>query len=83
MFHRLEKYAFNIPEGNYVVVSFETDHRGIWQCTWRETGIDETALTSEPPLHTLKKEEQKEVKEVGPIVFYLTHGEWPDCDSFK
>lgn len=76
IFHRLEDYGFGIPRGNYVTVSFKTTNAGLWQCQWDETGINE--IDQEPPLKVLRKSEQDEITEVGPYIFYMTHGELPN-----
>jgi hypothetical protein len=76
MFHRLEKYGTNHIDGDYICVSFETEHRGIWQCRWSESGMGE--FPSEPPFESLRESEQAEIKEVGLIVFKLTHDNIPN-----
>lgn len=74
--HRLEDSGFNIPRGNYIIVSFETEYRGIWQCKWTEVGLEE--LDVEPSIETLKTKHEQAIREIGPIMFYFTHGLWPE-----
>jgi hypothetical protein len=76
IFHRLEKYGTNHIEGKFITVSFDTEYRGVWQCRWTTNGMD--TFPQEPPLHSLKAEEQTAIKEIGPIVFYFTHDEFPE-----
>jgi hypothetical protein len=76
IFHRIEDYGTNHIEGEYLTISFDTKYRGIWQCSITHNGLQQ--YPQEPDLHTLKEEEQEAVKEIGGIVFYLTHGEWSE-----
>lgn len=70
-FDRLETFG-----NRYVAVSFRTDNRGIWQCAINETGIEE--LKNEPSIQTLRKSDQKEVKDILLIVYIFTHGKPPE-----
>lgn len=73
---RVEKYGLDPAEGRYLRLSFETEYRGVWQCRWSHTGMSE--FPNEPPFESLKQSEQEAVEEIGPIVFFLTFGEWPE-----
>ncbi len=75
-FHRIENYGNNHIKGAFLELSFDTEYRGYWQCRVTNTGLSE--YSSEPPFESLKADEQKEIKEVAGIVFYLTHDEWPE-----
>lgn len=75
IFHRLEEYGQNAIYGKYVIVSFETKYRGIWQCRWTETGRD--SIKPEPSIETLTEEEQRQVDLIGPIVYTFTYGQPP------
>lgn len=76
IFHRIEDYGDNHIEGKFLTLSFNTAHRGIWQCRFTNNGMDQ--YPQEPAFHTLKSEEQTAIKEIGGIVFYFTHNEWPE-----
>lgn len=73
--HRVEYYGDNHVEGAYVSLSFYTQHRGIWQCRWTETGMREYA--EEPPFESLKEAEQQYIERAAAIIFLLTHGKPP------
>lgn len=77
IFHRLERYGHSGPlENTYIIVSYETQHRGLWQCKFSNSGLRE--LDAEPPFESLTAEEQRAVKEIGAIVYYFTHEELPE-----
>lgn len=73
MLHRIESWGEDHVRGPYVDLSFETEHHGIWQCKWTESGLGQ--FTDEPQFHFLLAEEQTAIKQIAPIVFYFTHGE--------
>lgn len=75
MLHRIEKYGRNHIEGEFLLLSFDTEYRGIWQCRWTMQGMDQ--LRDEPPLESLKQSEQDAIREIGLIVFTFTFGELP------
>lgn len=77
-FHRVEGIGVS-PKSKYVIVSFKTTYRGIWQCKYAHNGL--TKFAGEPPFESLSAESQKEVETVGPYIFYLTYGEWPESLS--
>lgn len=76
LLHRIEKYGNNHIEGPFLELSFDTEYRGIWQCHLALNGMSQ--FSSEPPLESLKKEEQEAIKEIGMVVFYFTHGKVPN-----
>jgi hypothetical protein len=76
MLNSIEKYGDNHIDGCFVVLSFDTDHRGIWQCRFSESGMGQFA--SEPPFESLKESEQKQVKREGMIIFIFTHSFAPN-----
>jgi hypothetical protein len=64
---------YSVRTEGVIDLAFRTEHRGIWQCAVRESGM--TEFNNEPPFHSLKEEEQVYVLEVCLIIYYLTHNE--------
>lgn len=76
MLHRVEEYGDNHIEGEYLVLSFDTKYRGIWQCRWTGNGMSE--FPSQHPFESLTDDEQKAINEIGTYVFYVTHNTIPN-----
>ncbi len=76
LLHRVEDYGYKDNNKGYISLSFNTKYRGIWQCLWTNKGMSE--FPAEPSFESLKAEEQQTIEEVGPYVFYLTHGNFPN-----
>lgn len=72
----VEDFGHDACEKKYVKVLFSTDYKGYYQycCTERDFGRGR----EEPPLHSLKETDQKEIKRVSAIIYYFTHGELPE-----
>lgn len=76
MFYRIEARGVDGHGDKFVEVSFDTGYRGYWRCRCIEGDFVE--IQTEPPFHSLKKDDQQEIKEVMPIIYYWTHGELPE-----
>lgn len=76
MLNRIENYGNNHIEGEFLELAFDTEYRGIWQCRWTMTGMSQ--YSSEPPLESLKKAEQKQIRRESLIIFKFTFGKLPN-----
>lgn len=76
MLREIESWGEDHIRGKYVTLLFETEYNGIWRCTWEKNGLKE--WDQEPSFHFLLADEQKAIKQIGPIVFYFTHGVEPE-----
>jgi hypothetical protein len=62
-----------------VYLSFDTKYRGTWECLWTYDGLEEYDI--EPSFYELTEEEQQEIHEIGPFIYYLSFGEIPEGSS--